>query len=94
LNFHTHETGGKTTGLCVTMFHMAKRPRDPNQLAKLIVDIATGEAEDTVSESKRNPSKRGRAGGIKGGHARATSLSPKRRSAIAKKAAASRWKKV
>jgi hypothetical protein len=24
-----------------------KRPRDPNQLAKLIVDIATGEAEDT-----------------------------------------------
>jgi hypothetical protein len=32
---------------------MAKRPRDPNKLAKLIVDIATGEAEDTVSESKR-----------------------------------------
>jgi hypothetical protein len=23
-----------------------KRPRDPNQLAKLIVDIATGERED------------------------------------------------
>ncbi len=23
-----------------------KRPRDPNQLAKLITDIATGEAED------------------------------------------------
>jgi hypothetical protein len=32
-----------------------KRPRDPNQLAKLIVDIATGEAEDTVSEAKRHP---------------------------------------
>ena len=30
---------------------IAKRPRDPNQLAKLIVDIATGEAEDTVSDS-------------------------------------------
>jgi hypothetical protein len=38
---------------------MPKRPRDPNQLAKLIVDIATGEAEDTVSESKRNPFRRG-----------------------------------
>ena len=24
-----------------------KRPRDPNQLAKLIVDIASGEVEDT-----------------------------------------------
>lgn len=34
---------------------MAKRPRDPNQLAKLIVDIATGEAEDTASEAKRHP---------------------------------------
>jgi hypothetical protein len=32
---------------------MSKRPRDPNQLAKLIVDIARGETEDGVSESKR-----------------------------------------
>jgi hypothetical protein len=44
---------------------MEKRPRDPNQLAKLIVDIATGETEDTVSETKRNPSKQ-RAGELKG----------------------------
>ena len=29
-----------------------KRPRDPNRLAKLILDIATRDAEDTVSESK------------------------------------------
>jgi hypothetical protein len=91
LNFHTRETGGKTTALCVTMFHMPKRPRDPNQLAKLIVDIATGEADDTVSESKRQPAKRGRAGGLKGGKARAKSLSASRRSAIAGKAAKSRW---
>src|SRR5712692_6228805 len=47
---------------------MAKRPRDPNQLAKLIVDIPTGQAEDTLSESKRHPASiRGRAGGLKGG---------------------------
>jgi hypothetical protein len=36
---------------------VTKRPRDPNQLAKLIMDIATGDAEDTVSEAKWNPSK-------------------------------------
>lgn len=34
---------------------MAKRPRDPVQLAKQVFDIAIGEAKDTVSESKRNP---------------------------------------
>jgi hypothetical protein len=34
---------------------MAKRPRDPAQLAKQVFDIAIGEVEDTVSESKRNP---------------------------------------
>jgi hypothetical protein len=31
---------------------MAKRPRDPNQLAKVIVEIAIGEEQDTVSDSK------------------------------------------
>jgi hypothetical protein len=67
-----------------------KRPRDPNQLAKLIVDIATGEADDTISDSKRVPSK-GRAGGLQGGRARAKKLSPKRRSAIARKASETRW---
>lgn len=70
---------------------MAKRPRDLNQLAKLVVDIASGEAEDTVSESKRNPNRKGRAGGIKGGRARAKSLSADKRSEIAKKAAKTRW---
>jgi hypothetical protein len=72
---------------------MAKRPRDPNQLAKMIVDIATGEVEDTVSESKRHPdSVKGRSGGIVGGRVRAQMMSAKRRSAIAKKAASVRWR--
>jgi hypothetical protein len=70
---------------------MAKRPRDLNQLAKLVVDIASGEAPDAVSESKRHPAQRGRAGGLKGGVARATALSADKRSAIAKKAAKKRW---
>ena len=70
-----------------------KRPRDPNQLAKMIVDIATGEAEDTVSEKKRNPPKRGRPGGLKGGKSRAVSLTSEQRREIAKLAAQARWRK-
>ena len=73
---------------------MAKRPRDPNQLAKLVVDIASGEVPDPVSESKRHPSLRGRAGGLKGGKVRAESLTSERRSEIAKTAASSRWRKA
>jgi hypothetical protein len=72
---------------------MAKRPRDLNQLAKLVVDIATGEAEDTVSPKKRAISVRGRSGGLKGGIARASKISPLRRSEIAQKAAKSRWER-
>jgi hypothetical protein len=74
--------------------HTMKRPRDPNQLAKVIVDIATGEVEDTVSASKRHPDAvRGRAGGLKGGVVRFKTLPPAKRSEIASKAARERWKK-
>lgn len=73
---------------------MSQRPRDPNQLAKMIVDIATGQAEDTVSELKRGRTfPRGRAGGLAGGVARASKLSARKRSSIALKAAKARWKK-
>ena len=71
---------------------MAKRPRDPVQLAKQVFDIAIGEAEDTVSESKRHPSKR-KAGGLKGGRARAETLSETERIEIARRGAKARWKK-
>lgn len=69
-----------------------KRPRDPLQLAKLIGDIATGAVEDKV-EDTRNPAavELGRLGGQKGGKARAAKLTQKKRSAIARKAAAARW---
>ena len=73
------------------------RPRDTNQLAKSIVDIATsGDAEPKIQEETgKNPAAvaLGRLGGLKGGKARAKSLSPKRRSEIAKKAAQKRWGK-
>ena len=72
---------------------MAKRPRDPIKLAKQVFDIAIGEAEDTVSESKRHPSKK-RIGGLKGGKARAKALSPAERADIGRLAAQSRWKKT
>lgn len=71
-----------------------KRPRDPNQLAKFIVDLATGEqAEPTPPETGKDPAAvaLGRKGGLKGGKARAASMSPKNRSEIAKKASAARW---
>jgi hypothetical protein len=75
-----------------------KRPRDANQLAKSIVDIATDEAEDrepTAEEQGKDPAavSLGRRGGLKGGKARAASMTPKRRAEIAKKAAAARWKR-
>jgi hypothetical protein len=72
---------------------MAKRPRDPNQLGKLIVDIAIGEVQDTANDSKRRPNTR-RAGGLKGGKARASKLSPAERSKIAKIAANAWWGKA
>lgn len=72
-----------------------KRPRDVNVRAKQIVDIATGEVEDEKPDEGKNPAAvaLGRLGGKKGGKARAEKLSPQRRSEIARKAAAARWKK-
>jgi len=67
-----------------------KRPRDPIQLGKLIVDIATGQVQD-AAEDKRNPA--AVEMGRKGGAARATALTKKRRSEIARKAAAKRWER-
>jgi hypothetical protein len=71
----------------------AKRPKDSNQLAKAIVDLATG--SNPVPADGKNPAAvaLGRLGGLKGGKARAESLSAKKRADIAKKAAAARWKK-
>lgn len=67
-----------------------KRPRDPNQLAKLMVDIATGEECD---EEMTAAQKKAAKGGKKGGKARAAALTPAQRSEIASIAAQARWKK-
>lgn len=73
-----------------------KRPRDPAQLAKLIVDIATGEVEDrkpTPEEQGKDPAavKRGRLGGLKGGKARADKMTSAERKASARQAIKTRW---
>jgi hypothetical protein len=71
-----------------------KRPRDPSQLGKMIVDIATGEVEDAPTDDGKNPAavELGRKGGLKGGKARAEKLTPEERSDAAKRAARARWK--
>jgi hypothetical protein len=57
-----------------------KRPRDPIQLGKLIVDIATGAVEDREEDGK-DPAAvaRGILGGKKGGATRAQNLTAERR---------------
>ena len=70
----------------------ARRPRDPNQLAKLIVDIATGEVEDKPSgEKDASLAARGRKGGRIGGKVRAARMTPEDRSQAASIAAQARW---
>jgi hypothetical protein len=69
-----------------------KRPRDPAQLAKLIVDISTGEVEDrepTPEEQGKDPA--AAALGRKGGKARAAKMLALDRARIAKLAASRRW---
>lgn len=71
-----------------------KRPRDLNSLATFIVDEATGdEPRREADERFKDPAAvaLGRKGGLKGGKARAASMTPERRSEIARRAAAARW---
>ena len=69
---------------------------DLNQLAKRIVDEATGSELKTAQPPVKNAAavELGKLGGKKGGAARAAALTPEQRSEIAKKAAAGRWRKA
>ena len=68
-----------------------KRPADVIGGAVKVMKIATGEIEDETTEDGKN--KAAVELGRKGGAARAKKLSKKRRSEIAKYAAAKRWTK-
>lgn len=72
-----------------------RRPRDINQLAKMLVDEATGEVpKPEPKQDTRDPAAvaLGAKGASKGGKARRDKLTAEQRAEIAKKAAASRWK--
>ena len=69
-----------------------KRPRDLNHIAAAIIEAAK-EGEPEAPLDLRDPAAvaLGRKGGLKGGKARAATLSPEERGEIAKKAARARW---
>lgn len=80
---------------------MAKR-KDINEIAKSIVDKATGEdpgEQQADGKPKADDGKDpaavelGRRGGLKGGKARAEKLTAEQRREIAKKAAEKRWER-
>ena len=71
-----------------------KRPADVISNAVLVMRIATGEIDEARETGKnRTAVERGRRGGLKGGKARAATLSELKLKTIAKKAAAVRWSK-
>jgi hypothetical protein len=77
----------------------SSKPKDHDftTVAKRVVEQAIGEQWDGSplpdKDAGKNPAAvaLGRLGGAKGGKARAEALSPRKRSAIAKKAAKARW---
>ena len=69
---------------------MAKK--DLNQLAKFITEQATNEDTDKPVKNEAAVAL-GRLGGLKGGKARADSLTPERKKEIAQIAAKKRWSK-
>jgi hypothetical protein len=70
-----------------------KRPRDVNELAKQVVDEATGAAPKLDPNKGKDPAAvaLGRKGGLKGGKARAANMSKEERVEAARKAARARW---
>jgi len=72
----------------------SKRPRDLNSLAASIVDDATDEApepEPVAPEKDPAAVALGRRGGLKGGKARAESMTAEQRQEAARRAARARW---
>ena len=80
-----------------------KRPRDPNQLAKWLVDRSTDEAQEPEAPPQPStppPDLRsylaaiGRKGGQIGGKRRLKTMTKEQRSKVAAKAARARWKRA
>ncbi len=73
----------------------SRMPRDPNQLAKAVVDFATGQREPDPPAREKNAAavELGRIGGKIGGKRRAESMTPEQRRDSARRAALARWSK-
>lgn len=71
------------------------RLRDVNELARRLVDEATGEQPKYDPDAGKDPAAvaLGRKGGLKGGKARAAKMTAEERSEAARRAAAARWQK-
>jgi hypothetical protein len=72
---------------------ISKKLKDSNQIAAAVVALSTSEdAPMDASLLSKAMAEMGRKGGKIGGKRRLETLTPKRRSQIARKAAKSRWK--
>jgi hypothetical protein len=72
----------------------SKKPSAANQTATFVPAVTAEPAGSTIGDATKDPAAvaLGRKGGLKGGRARAASLSKKRRVEIARGAARARWK--
>jgi len=77
------------------MHKRSSKKMDVNVLASHILEQATGEPKPKPEDANKNPAAvaLGHLGGLKGGKARANSLTPEQRKEIAQKAAQARWRK-
>ncbi len=77
-----------------------RRPNDPNQVAKWVVDQTAEPQPQTISQAKlpgnisEYMAKIGKKGGEIGGKRRLKTMTREQRSKIAAKAAKTRWKKA
>jgi hypothetical protein len=73
----------------------SSKKEDVNETAFRVVQESTRDHDEPAPKPAKDPAAvaLGRKGGLKGGKARAANLTPEERTRIAKKAAASRWKK-
>jgi hypothetical protein len=80
------------TGYPSLAMQRSRMPRDPNQRAKAVVDLATGQrSPEPVREKDPAAIARGQKGGLIGGKVRASRMTAAERSESARRAAQARW---
>jgi hypothetical protein len=87
-----HASGiGVCAGSSATIRCVAKRSRKPADLNRLAAALVEQATDEKPPEPESAQTQAGRRGGQKGGRARASKLTPERRSEIARRAAKARW---